>query len=233
MSKLHSTCPWESFEKVFFGRINLIYLIGTLSETLFYFCWKIFGRDSHNYNLHVRRKMLMETSLFLQKVVFYHFWTFTEVHQPSVKFFSAGLWKCKLCVHRNVLTRSLSLGNLFVTTFFTNWLNVFQSTVNCFSIVLLKLHSTYLDEGSELEKNENFIIFLFFGFWDNFFQVFSKFCRWCCQNWILHTRRSASWKISFFEKITIFYHCRTLKEKRLDFRKNFLAWMSKLHSKCP
>ena len=90
VSKLHSTCPWKSFEKVFFGIINLIYLIGTLSETLFYFCWKIFGRDSHNYNLHVRRKMLMETSLFLQKIVFYHFWTFTEVHQPSVKFFRQG-----------------------------------------------------------------------------------------------------------------------------------------------
>ena len=139
-----------------------------------------------------------------------------------------------LCPQKRSDEKSFS-GKLICHHFFQKLIECFSTNCqlfNCFSIVLLKLLSTYIYEGSELEKNENFIIFLLFGFWDNFSRFFSKLCRWCCQNWMLHPQRSALWKI-FFEKITIFYHCRTLKEKRLDFVKTLLAWMSKLHPKCP
>ena len=101
-----------------------------------------FARDSHNYNLHVHRKILMETSLSLKYLIlFYHFRKSTEeVQETSGNFARQSCQKCSLRVHRNILTTNLSLGNLFVTTFFTYWLKIFQATVSFFSTVLLKLH---------------------------------------------------------------------------------------------
>ena len=103
-----------------------------------------------------------------------HFRTFIDVHQPSGKFIWQGCQKCSLRVHRNILRRSLSLGNLFFTTFITYSPRIFRPTADLFPNVLLKLHSACIDECFEWEKMKSVYFFNFFGLWAVFFRVFFR-----------------------------------------------------------
>ena len=58
---------WGEF---FFGTINLIYYLRTSSELFLSLCWKLVRRGSHNYKLHVHGKILMESSISSEKILF-------------------------------------------------------------------------------------------------------------------------------------------------------------------
>ena len=170
---------------------------------------------------------------FQRNYFFYRFRTFTDVHHLSAKFFRQVCRKCNLRVHRNILRRSLSLENFFVTTFITYWPRIFRPTVNFFDCVL-KIAFYLYRKMVWARNNEKLKLFYLFGFWEKFFQVFF----WKIVNGVVKPefcipRGSFCGKTFLLKKIIIFCHCRTLKEKRLDFVETVLAWMSNLHSTCP
>ena len=159
---------WGEF---FCGTINLIYYLRTSSELFLSLCWKLVRRGSHNYNLHVHGKILMESSIFSEKLLFL---SSSDHYRCSSAFWQKLRQVCRKCnlrVHRNILRRSLSLENFFVTTFITYWPRIFRPTVSFFDCVV-KIAFYLYRKKVWARNNEKLILFYLFGFWAKFFQVF-------------------------------------------------------------
>ena len=212
-------------EKIFFVTIILIYHLRTSSELFLSLCWKIVRRGSHNYNLHVHGKILMESSIFFGplpmfisllanlygRVVKNAILVSTEIFWGEV-----FLWKTSLLPPLSHIDREC-FGQLSI-----------------FLTVSLKLHSTCVEKSFEQAIMKNLFFFIFFGFWADLFQVFFE-----TLSMVLSKLTPASQGERYVEKqffpanFTILRHCRTWKENRVDFVETVLAWMSNLHSTFP
>ena len=161
---------------------------------------------------------------FLQRnYFFYRFRTFTDVHHLSAKFFRQVCRKCNLRVNRNVLRRSLSLENFFVTTFITYWPRLFRPNVNFFYCVV-KI-AFYLYRKMVWARNiEKLILFYLFGFWAKFFQVFFwKFVNGVVKTDFCIPRGTFCGKTFLLKKIIIFVIVAHWKKK--DWILSKLFWL--------
>ena len=111
------------------------------------------------------------------------------------------MWKCSFCVHRNVLRRSLPLGNLNFTTFFIHWSKIFQPTVIFFFVCVVKNAVCLYRRTFRIRKKWKLCNFSYFLVFELIFpRFFSRICRWCCQNRIPHPQRNALLKKTFLRK---------------------------------
>ena len=183
-------------EKNFFVTIILIYHLRTSSELFLSLCWKIVRRGSHNYNLHVHGKILMESSIFFGplpmfisllanlygRVVKNAILVSTEIFWGEV-----FLWKTSLLPPLSHIDREC-FGQLSI-----------------FLTVSLKLHSTCVEKSFEQAIMKNLFFFIFLDFELICSRFFSKLCQWFCQNSHLHPKGNVMWKNNFFLQISQFY----------------------------
>ena len=146
---------WGEF---FFRTINLIYHLRTSSELFCLFVEKLLDVVVITTICTSMGRFWWNLQFFQRNYFFYRFRTFTDVHHLSGKLFRQVCRKCNLRVHRNLLRRSFSLENFFVTIFITYWSRIFRPTVNFFDCVV-KIAFYLYRKMFWARNNENFILF--------------------------------------------------------------------------
>ena len=189
-----------------FGTINLIFHLRTLSELFLSICWKNVGPGSHNYNLHVQRKILMETWFFSTKLLFL---SFSDIYRCSSAFWQiylAGLSKMQSsCPQKHSEKKSFS-GKPIFHHFYHIFTKNFSADCRFVPECVVKAAFCLYRRMFWVRKNKKCIFFQLFRTLSCFFPgLFSKLCQWCCQNWTLHPHGNVLWKNNFFLKKLQFY----------------------------